>query len=146
MGYVHNDIKPENILLDQENRQRSFLIDFGLVSKFVNPEGNHRQERKRDFFTGNVYYASQNQIKCKTRSRRDDIQSVLHMFISFLHNDTLPWHDAGKNVSDLLDDRVKNEAKYAERLNEMTPPPVRALFKQVWEMKFSEKPDYDRLI
>lgn len=46
-GYVHNDINLDNIMiskLDEGEANSIFkvtLIDFGLSTKYVDPEGNH---------------------------------------------------------------------------------------------------------
>ena len=37
-GRIYNDMKPENIML---GNQTVTLIDFGLCSKYIDPEGNH---------------------------------------------------------------------------------------------------------
>ena len=35
IGYVHNDIKPDNMLLDPKNKENIFLIDFGLSTQYL---------------------------------------------------------------------------------------------------------------
>ena len=39
IGYIHNDIKPDNIMVGQENRKNDhfkvYLIDFGLCHKYI---------------------------------------------------------------------------------------------------------------
>ena len=41
-GYTYNDLKPQNILLDFEDKSMSSvnLVDFGLASKYVDSKGN----------------------------------------------------------------------------------------------------------
>ena len=45
-GYVHNDIKPENIMLDiddidDSSEYHATLIDYGFASRFLNREKKH---------------------------------------------------------------------------------------------------------
>ena len=36
-GYTHNDLKPDNIMLDIQNTQiHAVLIDFGFTDKYMN--------------------------------------------------------------------------------------------------------------
>ena len=35
IGVVHNDIKPDNILLDPINKDKIILIDFGLSTSYL---------------------------------------------------------------------------------------------------------------
>ena len=41
MGYVHNDIKLENIVVGNQDYHKLFLIDFGLSRRFLDADGNH---------------------------------------------------------------------------------------------------------
>ena len=43
LGFLHKDIKPDNILVKGEE---VVLIDMGLASKYEDSEGNHIPERK----------------------------------------------------------------------------------------------------
>ena len=48
-GYVHNDLKLENILVgDQHSTPASMheirIIDFGLVTDYLDADGNHVEE------------------------------------------------------------------------------------------------------
>ena len=39
-GFTHNDIKPENIVIDIDDKKVIHLIDFGLATSYVN-KGKH---------------------------------------------------------------------------------------------------------
>lgn len=43
MGYLHNDLKPDNIMVNQRKNggYELMLIDFGLCSKYIDSEGKH---------------------------------------------------------------------------------------------------------
>jgi serine/threonine protein kinase len=41
-GIIHRDIKHDNILLEEkEDSKRLILIDFGLATSYLTPDGNH---------------------------------------------------------------------------------------------------------
>ena len=61
-GHVHNDIKPDNIIVgDAKNSDKSLnqirLIDFGLSTSFIDEKGNHIQQQK-SLFSGNAAFCS----------------------------------------------------------------------------------------
>ena len=35
MGFVHNDVKPENMCVGHHDSNTIYLIDFGLAAKYV---------------------------------------------------------------------------------------------------------------
>ena len=41
MGYVHNDLKLDNILIGAKDPKNIYLIDFGLSCSYLNADGNH---------------------------------------------------------------------------------------------------------
>ena len=56
-GFLHNDIKLDNIMIDEDNKV--FLIDYGNASKFNLPDGTHRPNLPVDQY-GNPYFCSKN--------------------------------------------------------------------------------------
>ena len=40
-GYLHNDLKPDNILVGLNDPEVVYLIDFGSASKFKDEAGRH---------------------------------------------------------------------------------------------------------
>lgn len=41
LGYVHNDVKMENILVGHDDTDVVYLIDFGLTYTYLNENGGH---------------------------------------------------------------------------------------------------------
>lgn len=41
MGFLHNDIKLENLVVGHKDSEKVYLIDFGLTYKFRNADGSH---------------------------------------------------------------------------------------------------------
>ena len=60
LGYVHNDIKPANILVGYKDPGIIYLIDFGIAHKYLNPDGTHIQSKFESHFVGNFLLASFN--------------------------------------------------------------------------------------
>mgnify|MGYP001046109607 CR=1 FL=1 len=73
LGFTHNDIKPDNVLIGLKDPTKIYLIDFGLSSTFKDPDGSHLQKNKTGRFTGNYVFASINACRGFSTSRRDDV-------------------------------------------------------------------------
>lgn len=46
LGYLHRDIKPDNFLMDIYDSSKIYLIDYGLIKKYIDDQGNHIPFRK----------------------------------------------------------------------------------------------------
>ena len=93
LGQVHNDLKLENILISNKDPAKICLIDFGLSCAFLDDKGNHKTKEFVNKFSGNFMFASLNSCRGNTKSRRDDIQSLLYIMIYLLNGNHLPWDD-----------------------------------------------------
>ena len=60
MGYLHRDIKPENICIGQGKKANTiFLIDFGLVKRYICPQtGKHLEKKPNKGVFGTTRYLS----------------------------------------------------------------------------------------
>jgi len=63
IGYVHADIKPDNVLIGSNNYYdkkslKLSLIDYGLSTPFLLENGSHKPVAKSSKFVGNVGFAS----------------------------------------------------------------------------------------
>ena len=99
-GYVYNDLKPDNIMIKvPENSSMSDisflkhevnLIDFGFATKYLDKEtGLHIEKKDVAMFRGNFTFASLNQLKYKTTSRRDDLIQLFYFLVYLLHGNSL---------------------------------------------------------
>jgi casein kinase 1 len=96
MGYLHLDIKPDNILIGSAARERLesstiVLIDYGISKKWKDEHDEHIPENRMVPFSGNVLFASKNAFMQIEQSRRDDLISLCY-FLAFLLNAELTWH------------------------------------------------------
>ena len=65
VGFIHLDIKPDNVLLGSSDMASAkskivYLIDFGISRKYKEPEGTHVPFRTDVPFTGNIVFSSVN--------------------------------------------------------------------------------------
>lgn len=86
--YVHKDIKPDNFRI-QEGQVK--LIDFGLVSKYLDEEGNHIPWTGIGF-TGTPNTGSINGLSGQNHSRRDDLESLGYCFMYTINKYAVPWN------------------------------------------------------
>ena len=95
MGFLHNDIKLENIVVGHKDSERLYLIDFGLTYRFRNPDQTHIEKQKLNYFSGNFLFASISACRGRTKSRRDDLESAFYLLIYILNDGRLPWSNFG---------------------------------------------------
>ena len=78
LGIIHRDLKPTNICLDKNFVP--FLIDFGL-SKSIITKNKHIDIKNIKSVIGSYSFVSINVINLLEPSRRDDIESMLYIYI-----------------------------------------------------------------
>ena len=80
-GFLHNDIKPENIIFDDKENGDVCLIDFGLATKYMDKKGVHKEQKYKGTFSGSLNFTSINSVSGFRKSRRDDMHSLVHLFV-----------------------------------------------------------------
>jgi serine/threonine protein kinase len=91
--FVHRDMKPDNICVGNgKNASKFHLIDFGLSKRYIDPKlGKHVSEKKDKGVIGTTTYLSMNAGNGCEHSRRDDLESLGYILISFMRDGKLPW-------------------------------------------------------
>ncbi|CAC9500182.1 casein kinase I-like protein [Leishmania infantum JPCM5] len=145
-GYVHADLKPDNILFGREDPEQLYLVDFGLSVHFRDRKGKHRPLITNHSFVGTPRYASLRTHMGHTLSRRDDIEQLVYVMI-YLFRGRLPW--SGLRISD----PDAKEKRIAQMKAEMTldsicagcPEAFRDVLNYARCMEFEEEPQYQFL-
>lgn len=161
LGWVHNDIKLENILIGYRDPSKIYLIDFGLSQAYLEPhfcqnitpngvEGpplvtyTHILKQNLAYFSGNFMFASLNSCRGNNKSRRDDIESIFYLFIYLYNNNYLPWRDFKGTFKQMVIQRL--QLKVTKSLFKMIPPIMEDCLKYVLLLNYDEEPKYDYLI
>ena len=66
------------------------LIDFGYVTNYVDKDNNHLKMHMIDTFSGNLMFASLDQLNYIRPSRRSDLHSLCYIFIFILNGLEMP--------------------------------------------------------
>ena len=133
MGIIHRDLKPDNICFNQYNEP--YIIDFGLAKSYKNT-GKHIGEKNINSIIGSVNFVSLNVINLIEPSRRDDIISLIYIFIFLLLKVDIEY------------DFVKYKNKIYDlnlfcRENNIN---VEKILFYLNRMSFTQKPNYEYLI
>merc|ERR1719369_736681 len=150
-GYAHNDIKAQNLLLGREDKDRVYLVDFGLACKYRDSHGFHKSDEpdERKAHDGTLEYTSRD-AHTGAHSRRGDFETLGYNMVHWAAG-SLPWMGE-------MDDPEKVESSkqaYMESLvgfltkcfgeGEVYPPVLEEYLTYVNEMDFDTNPDYNQV-
>ena len=141
---VYRDIKPENFLLGNKDKDIIYLIDFGLCRKYKSSKtGKHIPAKNLGKFTGTSRYASVYAMAGNEQSRRDDIESIGYMLIYFMKK-KLPWQGIKGNSYKECYHKLYLMKKHLkiEDLCKGLPTEIIDYMNAARALKFEEEPDY----
>ena len=141
---VYRDIKPENFLLGNKDKDIIYLIDFGLCRKYKSSKtGKHIPAKNLGKFTGTSRYASIYAMAGNEQSRRDDIESIGYMIIYFMKK-KLPWQGIKGNSYKECYHKLYLMKKHLkiEDLCKGLPTEIIEYMNAARALKFEEEPDY----
>ena len=107
-GIVHRDLKPPNICLNQNFEP--YIIDFGMAKKIIT-NNQHIEERNIKNIIGSPNYASLNVVNLIEPTRRDDMESLIYVYMFMLlsdkeymayTNNTLGTQKSASKISQIL--------------------------------------------
>lgn len=144
-GFIHRDLKPDNIMLGKDDLSKQiYIIDFGLAKRYKDPKtGIHITYKDGKSLTGTARYASINTHLGIEQARRDDIEAFAYMIIYFLKG-SLPWQGLKAKSTKEKYEKIK-EMKCKTSIVELCknlPRQVSELLIYSRELKFKDKPDY----
>ena len=141
--YIHRDIKPDNFVMGVgENANKVYIIDFGLSKKYIDQNGKHIKNCTGKSLTGTARYASVNALEGFEQSRRDDMESLLYVWVYCLKG-RLPWMglpNAGKRKYEAILNKKKTTRvdDLCAGLNDF----FRVYLREVRSLKFDQEPEY----
>lgn len=165
---IYRDIKPDNFLISEYQRSLPdrqlvksvapsangdpnliYMVDFGMAKQYRDPRSKqHIPYRERKSLSGTARYMSINTHFGREQSRRDDLESLGHVFFYFLRG-SLPWQGLKAPNNKLKYEKIgltKQKLNPDDLLTESIPPQFAAYLKYARSLRFDEDPDYDYLI
>ena len=118
------------------------IIDFGLISSFTDENGNHLSQQFENRFSGNQYFASSDQMKMLTTSRKDDLVSLCYMLVYLIDRELIFLNEQTKFI-DILNKKLNllpSELCCSEKSQ-----PIKDFVSEIFKLGFYEKPDYAKL-
>ena len=142
-GFIHRDIKPDNILFEERNSIQTKLIDFGLSKKYIDKDKNHLEYRDGRKIVGTIKYCSINLHNGCEPSRRDDIESLIYTFIK-VYIGHLPWDDFNIDNKDEYTENVLREKMNIYRfiIKEKIPFEFASMLQYIRDLDYNSNINY----
>jgi len=149
-GFVHSDLKPENIMFGTGRKvHHVYLIDFGLSKAYWKPAGGkagaHIPMNTYARVAGTPRYTSTHGHKGLESGRRDDLESAGYVLLHMIKT-SLPWSSFDtRSPGYMAQVKALKLHMPLDTLCEGAPKPFKAYMASVLKLGFTEKPDYAML-
>lgn len=162
-GYVYNDLKLDNLLLNYGTNSQSLidsqsnifkensvnLIDFGFATRYLDKKTKlHLEKKEVNTFRGNMVFASLNQLKFHSTSRRDDLISLFYLLVFMVRGGSMPGFEIDNRVDKNQQFRTIKAVKESQRLRDVcfdNTSELSAFMREVFSYRFKDTPRYDYL-
>lgn len=147
---IYRDIKPDNFLVGRPLTRLAdviHIIDLGMAKLYRDPKTKqHIPYRERKSLSGTARYMSINTHLGREQSRRDDLESLGHVFLYFLRG-SLPWQGLKANTNKQRYEKIgeKKQNTPIQDLCHGFPDEFAIYLNYVRKLGFEEEPDYDFL-
>ncbi|SCU87686.1 LAMI_0D07074g1_1 [Lachancea mirantina] len=165
---IYRDIKPDNFLIAEYQRERGhgqivkscaataegnpnliYVVDFGMAKQFRDPRTKqHIPYKERKSLSGTARYMSINTHFGREQSRRDDLESLGHVFFYFLRG-YLPWQGLKVANTKLKYEKIgltKQKLRPEDLLQQGIPEQFATYLAYCRALRFEQEPDYDYLL
>ncbi|RKP29700.1 kinase-like protein [Metschnikowia bicuspidata] len=144
---VYRDVKPDNFLVGKPNTPQAnmvYIVDFGMAKQYRDPKTKvHIPFREKKALSGTARYMSINTHLGREQLRRDDLESLGHVFMYFLRG-SLPWQGlkAPTNKQKYEKIGMTKQTKTISDLCYGFPVQFAQYLTYVRNLEFDEDPDY----
>ena len=136
-NYLHRDLKPLNICLDEYNNP--IIIDFGLSKKYI-VDNKHITTKTIKGIIGSYAFCSINVENMLEPSRRDDLESLFYIFVYCLIK-----KDEEQQLINIKHD-ISIIKQNSFLINEDYYNAVKQIHSYIRKMTFTQKPNYNYII
>lgn len=137
---VHRDLKPDNILLNEDQPEEVFLADFGL-SKIL----KKKKSTSSKCFVGNMKFASLAAHMGENIQKKDDMESLGYLIVYFVY-DGVPWEGVENDkILSKIREIGEVKKKFLEEELDYLPKSLKIYFEYLKNLKNNSPINYEFL-